>query len=72
VARGGQQAVPDEELLLLPHCDQQIDCCCAGLGGRVLVTWSYHTVLSGWWYTQCSQLMCGCTSLYTDGMLVLS
>jgi hypothetical protein len=36
------------------------------------VTWSYHTVLSGWWYTQCSQLMCGCTSLYTDGMLVLS
>jgi len=37
VASGGQQAVPDEELLLLPHCDQQIDCCCAGLGGRVLV-----------------------------------
>ncbi|KAA6429757.1 MAG: hypothetical protein FRX49_00189 [Trebouxia sp. A1-2] len=34
VARGGQQAVPDEELLLLPNCDQQIDCCCAGLGGR--------------------------------------
>lgn len=37
MARGGQQAVPDEELLLLPNCDQQIDCCCAGLGGRVLV-----------------------------------
>ncbi len=37
VARGGQQAVPDEELLLLPNCDQQIHCCCAGLGRRVLV-----------------------------------
>ena len=37
VAGWRQQAVPQQELLLLTHCDQQVDSSFTGLGGRVPV-----------------------------------
>lgn len=37
MARRRQQAVPDQELLLLAHRHQQVDSSCAGLGWRVPV-----------------------------------
>lgn len=43
MARRGQQAVPEQELLLLAHRHQQVHCCCAGLGWGVLV----QSVLQG-------------------------
>lgn len=37
VAGRGQQTVPQQELLLLTHSDQQVDSGFTGLGGRVPV-----------------------------------
>ena len=37
VAGRGQQVVPQQVLLLLPNCDQEVNCCLGGLRGRKLV-----------------------------------